>query len=216
MDFTSYLNQLPSWLELKKICKGQAVLDLIICGQEFETYHRYAKSNQEEYEGNEARIGFNFEDEDGPSLHLYFTDKGCLIVPSECEDYQSAKSDFYKRIPKEFQAFFKKNYSDKQIPFVFYALEKQNWQMETNFETEEEVFTLGHLTAEADFYKDWATIFFGEESEFLNDDADAYTITEIYNGKVLTEQMVLSLVSKVEDWLFLENELSNMPYRFDF
>ena len=72
------------------------------------------------------------------------------------------------------------------------------------------------MTAEADFYKDWATIFFGEESEFLNDDADAYTITEIYNGKVLTEQMVLSLVSKVEDWLFLENELSNMPYRFDF
>ena len=63
MNFTPDLSQLPHWLTLKKICKGQAVLDLLICGQEFETYHRYMPSLQEEYEGNEARIGFDFEEE---------------------------------------------------------------------------------------------------------------------------------------------------------
>ena len=65
MNFTPDLEQIPHWLTLKKICKAQAVLDLLICGQEFETYHRYAPAIQEEYEGQEARIGFDFEEEDG-------------------------------------------------------------------------------------------------------------------------------------------------------
>ena len=80
MNFTPDLEQIPHWLTLKKICKAQAVLDLLICGQEFETYHRYAPAIQEEYEGQEARIGFDFEEEDGPSLHLFFT-KGVSSSP---------------------------------------------------------------------------------------------------------------------------------------
>ena len=89
MNFTPDLEQIPHWLTLKKICKAQAVLDLLICGQEFETYHRYAPAIQEEYEGQEVRIGFDFEEEDGPSLHLFFTEKGCIIVPSVCENFQT-------------------------------------------------------------------------------------------------------------------------------
>ena len=89
MNFTPDLSQLPHWQALKKICKAQSVLDLLICGQEFEPYHRYMPSSQEEYEGQEARIGFDFEEEDGPSLHLFFTEKGCIIVPSVCENFQA-------------------------------------------------------------------------------------------------------------------------------
>ena len=188
MNFTSDLSQLHHWLTLKKICKGQAVLDLLICGQEFETYHRYMPSLQEEYEGNEARIGFDFEEEDGPSLHLFFTEKGCIIVPSACENFSSVEGAFEKQIPKEFQAFYRKNYHEQDIPFVICAQED----------------------------KDWATIFFGEETEYLNDDASTETIEALYQGKVLSEAMVYTIVGSVQDWLFLEEELNHIPYRFDF
>ena len=205
MNFTPDLSQLPHWLTLKKICKGQAVLDLLICGQEFETYHRYMPSLQEEYEGNEARIGFDFEEEDGPSLRLFFTEKGCIIVPSTCENFSSGSENFEKQIPKEFQAFYKKNYHEQDIPFVICAQEDKPWQLITQFEIEDEIFTLKHLSTDPEFYKD-----------YLNDNASIETIEALYQGKVLTEAMVYTIVSSVQDWLFLEEEFNHMPYRFDF
>ena len=201
MNFTPDLSQLPHWLTLKKICKGQAVLDLLICGQEFETYHRYMPSLQEEYEGNEARIGFDFEEEDGPSLHLFFTEKGCIIVPSVCENFSSVEGAFERQIPKEFQAFYRKNYHEQDIPFVICAQEDKPWQLITQFEIEEEIFTLKHLCADA---------------EYLNDGASTETIEALYQGKVLSEAMVYTIVRSVQDWLFLEEELNHIPYRFDF
>ena len=200
MNFTPDLSQLPHWLTLKKICKAQAVLDLLICGQEFETYHRYMPSHQEEYEGNEASIGFDFEEEDGPSLRLFFTEKGCIIVPSVCENFSSGSENFH----------------EKDIPFVICAQEDKPWQLITQFEIEDEIFTLKHLSTDPEFYRDWATIFFGEETEYLNDNASIETIEALYQGKVLTEAMVYTIVSSVQDWLFLEEEFNHMPYRFDF
>ena len=216
MNFTPDLSQIPHWQVLKKICKAQSVLDLLICGQEFETYHRYMPSSKEEYEGQEARIGFDFEEEDGPSLHLFFTEKGCIIVPSVCENFQATSEHFEKQIPKDFQSFYRKNYQEQEVPFVIYAQEDKPWQLLTNFEIEQELFTLKHLCEDPEFYKDWATIFFGEETEYLNDDASTETIEALYQGKILTEKMVYTIVSGVQDWLFLEEELNRIPYRFDF
>ena len=173
-------------------------------------------SHQEEYEGNEASIGFDFEEEDGPSLRLFFTEKGCIIVPSACENFSSGSENFEKQIPKEFQAFYKKNYHEQDIPFVICAQEDKPWQLITQFEIEDEIFTLKHLSTNPEFYKDWATIFFGEETEYLNDNASIETIEALYQGKVLTEAMVYTIVSSVQDWLFLEEEFNHMPYRFDF
>jgi hypothetical protein len=42
------------------------------------------------------------------------------------------------------------------------------------------------------------------------------TISDIYAGKVLTEEMVYSLVTEVYDWVDLETELNEIPYRFSF
>ena len=82
MDCNTYLQHLPNVKTLKQLCKGEAVLDWIICGHEFEVYHTYYKVNEEEYEGYEAQWGHGFEDEDGSSLSFYFIDKSCLIVTS--------------------------------------------------------------------------------------------------------------------------------------
>lgn len=217
MNVNTYVSQLPDRLTLKKICKAQAVLDWIICGQEFETYHKYFKSTNEEYEGNEAQIGFGFEEDEGTSLHLYFTEKGCLIVPSQCENTQNTDNkQFEKKIPKEFQAFYKKNFAGQDIPFVIYSLGNDAWKCEHNFEiADDEIFSFQHIIYDAEFYKEWAIGFFADET-YLKEDADIQTIEELYAGKVLTEKMVLSIVDKIEDWLDLEDALNEMPYRFDF
>ena len=99
---------------------------------------------------------------------------------------------------------------------MIYAQEDKPWQLLTNFEIEQELFTLKHLCEDPEFYKDWAIIFFGEETEYLNDDASTETIEALYQGKILTEKMVYTIVSGVQDWLFLEEELNRIPYRFDF
>lgn len=216
MKIEHYVSQLPDRLTIKKHCKAQAVLDWIVCGQEFETYHKYFKSTNEEYDGNEAHIGLGFEDEEGISLHLYFTDKGCLIVPSQAETTQSSDNkQFEKKIPKEFQAFYKKNYAGQDIPFVIYSTNDAPWVYEENFELEDEIFNFQHLIYDAEFYKDWVTNFFAEDT-FLKEDVDLQTIEDLYEGKVLTEKMVLSVVDKVADWLDLEEALNEMPYRFNF
>lgn len=217
MDCKTYLQQLPNVKTLKQICKGRAVIDWIICGYEFETYHTYYKSKQEEYEGTEAQWGLGFEDEDGISLSFYFIEKACLIVPSaSSEDTKGANNQlFEKKIPKVFLPYYRKNFSNSDIPFVIWSLDGETWNCEENFEIEEFISKFDQITTNPTAYKEWAIDFFGEET-FLKEDMSETTITAIYEGQILTESMVHSLVSDVHDWVDLETELNEMPYRFEF
>ncbi|ATA71974.1 MULTISPECIES: hypothetical protein [Capnocytophaga] len=217
MNCKTYLKQLPNVKTLKQICRGRAVMDWIICGYEFETYHTFYKSKQEEYDGTEAQWGLGFEDEDGISLSFYFLDKACLIVPSaSSEDSKDANSQlFEKKIPKIFHPYFRKNFSNSDIPFVLWSLDGETWNAEENFEIEEIISKFDQITTNPAVYKQWAFDFFGDETYF-KEDASEQTITDIYEGKILTEAMVYSLVSEVHDWVDLEAELDEMPYRFEF
>ena len=101
---------------------------------------------------------------------------------------------------------------------VIYSINNETWKYEENFEieaNEEEFHNFNHLQADADFYHDWAMNFFGDET-FLKEDANLQSITDIFEGKILTENIVLSIVEKVADWTDLEKALNEMPYRFDF
>jgi hypothetical protein len=218
MDCNTYLQNLPSVATLKALCKGKAVLDWIICGHEFEVYHTYNKCAEEEYDGAEAQWGHGFEDEDGTSLTFYFVDnKACLIVPSQSDESSKEGDDraFEKRIPKVFLPYYQKNFNNADIPFVIWSVDGQSWQCAEHFPIEEEVTKFNAITADPELYKDWASEFLGDES-YVKDDMSAQTITDIYNGKPLTEAMVLSLVSKVHDWSDLEAELNEIPYRYEF
>lgn len=217
MDCKAYLQQLPNVKTLKQICKGKAVIDWIICGYEFETYHTYYKSNQEEYDGTEAQWGIGFEEEDGASLSFYFADKACLIVPSTASEGNgdSDNKSFEKRIPKIFLPYYRKNFSDADIPFVIWSLDGETWNCEENFEVDEFIHKFDQITTKPEEYKNWAIDFFGDET-FLREDMSEQTISDIYEGKILTEKMVYSLVTEVHDWVDLETELDEMPYRFEF
>ena len=196
MDCNTYLQQLPNVKTLKQLCKGQAVLDWIICGHEYEVYHTYYKANEEEYDGYEAQWGHGFEDEDGSSLSFYFVDKACIIVPSSsAEDSKGGDNhDLERKLPKVFLPYYRKNFTESDIPFVIYSLDG-----ETN----------------PAVYKEWAQAYLGEEA-YLQETMSEQTISDIYAGKVLTEEMVYSLVTEVYDWVDLETELNEIPYRFSF
>lgn len=217
MNQKKYLENLPDRQTLKKICKGRAVLDWIICGHEFETYHNYFRSNQDEYEGIEAQIGFDFEEEDGVSLSFYFEEKGCLIVPSPCipKDRLPNNREFEKKIPKVFLPYFKKNFSNADIPFVIWTLKDEPWHYEQHFDFEEKIDKFEQLSTDPKLYKKWAIEFFDGET-YLREDMKEETISDIYEGKMLTEDMVFDIVTEVEDWMDLEEELDKIPYRFDF
>lgn len=217
MDCNTYVEKLPNVKTLKQLCKGKAVIDWIICGYEFETYHTYYKSNQEEYDGTEAQWGKGFEEEDGNPLSFYFVEKACIIVPT-AEPQNSKEVDnqaFEKKIPKIFIPYFRKNFSDADVPFVIWSLDGQTWQCLKNFDTEEYIAKFDEITTDPADYKQWAISFFGDES-FLREDMSEQTISEIYEGKILTEKMVYSLVTEVNDWVDLETELNEIPYRFEF
>lgn len=217
MNPKNYLNQLPSPQLLKSICKARAVLDSIICGHEFETYHNYFKSQQEEYDGYEAQMGRGFEDEDGISLSFYFFEKNCLIVPSSAIPSESIPNnrEFERKIPKIFLPYYKKNFSNTDVPFVIWSLKDGPWQYEENFGTDETIAKFEQLSPDPKLYKEWALNFFDEES-FINPDMKERAIADIYEGKVLTERIVFDIVTEVSDWIDLEEELNKIPYRFDF
>lgn len=217
MYLNDYIASLPDGKTLKQILKGRAVLDWIICGHEFETYHTYYKSKQEEYDGNEAQIGLGFEDEDGSSLSFYFIDGACLIVPSpnNCEEKEGNNNVFEKKIPKIFQSYYRKNFSGKDIPFVIWTTNGLTWHSEENFPITEKIQKFEELSNEPKKYKKWALDFFGDETHILPNMSEK-TIADLYEGKILTEKMVLSIVSEVTDWVDLETELNEMPYRFEF
>ena len=217
MDCNTYLQHLPNVKTLKQLCKGEAVLDWIICGHEFEVYHTYYKVNEEEYEGYEAQWGHGFEDEDGSSLSFYFIDKACLIVPSSsAEDSKGGDNhDFEKRIPKVFLPYYRKNFSESDIPFVIYSLDGETWQCVENFPVEEHIDKFEYISTDPMKYKEWAVEYLGDEG-FLQEVMSEQTITDLYEGKVLTEEMVYSIVTEVHDWVDLETELNEMPYRFSF
>lgn len=217
MNSTHILNHLPSAQTLKNICKARAVLDAIICGHEFEPYHNYFKSQQEEYEGVEAQMGWGFEDEDGISLSFYFYKENCLIVPSSATpvDKLPQQEPFEKRLPKVFLPYFKKNFSNADIPFVIWTTKNEPWHYEENFEINDTIDKFEQLTTNAKTYKNWAENFFSDETpirQHIEEDA----IQSIYEGKTLTEDIVFGIVTEVSDWIDLEEELNKIPYHFNF
>ncbi len=98
---------------------------------------------------------------------------------------------------------------------MIYSLDGETWQCVENFPVEEHIDKFEHITTSPTKYKEWAVNYMGDEG-FLQEVVSEQTITDLYEGKVLTEEMVYSIVTEVHDWVDLETELNEMPYRFSF
>ncbi len=63
-------------------------------------------------------------------------------------------------------------------------------------------------------YIDWATDSF--EEWYKESGIPLNTVSKIYSGQILTKEMVLSIVDKLEDWEQLEKDLIEIDYPYNF
>lgn len=210
MIATKDFKLLPSKNSLQNICKAISVLDAIIC-QEWE--YRYYSYNSKWGEGEEF---FEMRDGSGDLMNILFLEKNCVINGFTHEFQKNQKSDLTTNLPEMYNDFiFGEPVASLGTTFCLWTNETENWEVglikDYNDNSEE---LLAIFDGNPQTYIDWASDYF--EDSYKETGIPLNTVTEIYQGKILTKEMVLSLVEEIEDWELLEEDLKEINYPFDF
>lgn len=210
MIATKDFKLLPSKNSLQNICKAISVLDAIIC-QEWE--YRYYSYNSKWGEGEEF---FEMRDGSGDLMNILFLEKNCVINGFAHEFQKNQKSDLTTNLPEMYNDFiFGEPVASLGTTFCLWTNETENWEVglikDYNDNSEE---LLAIFDGNPQTYIDWASDYF--EDSYKETGIPLNTVTEIYQGKILTKEMVLSLVEEIEDWELLEEDLKEINYPFDF
>lgn len=210
MIATKDFKLLPSKNSLQNICKAISVLDAIIC-QEWE--YRYYSYNSKWGEGEEF---FEMRDGSGDLMNILFLEKNCVINGFAHEFQKNQKSDLTTNLPEMYNDFiFGEPVASLGTTFCLWTNETENWEAglikDYNDNSEE---LLAIFDGNPQTYIDWASDYF--EDSYKETGIPLNTVTEIYQGKILTKEMVLSLVEEIEDWKLLEEDLKEINYPFDF
>jgi len=207
MISTKDLQNLPGRKTLQNLCKSISVLEAILC-QEWEyRYYSYNSEWAEKEEFCEMRNG------EGDHMLILFRQDGCIINGFAHEFKQADKKSLTYHMPQIFNDFiFGEPVKSIGTTFCLWTTELGNWQaghIESHDNNSEEM--LGLFDGNPQTYIDWATEYYDETEIPLA------TVSKIYKGEILTKEMVLSIVDKLEDWEQLETDLNeiNYPYRFD-
>ena len=216
MISTKNINNLPNKELLQKICKAISVLDAII-SQEWEyRYYSYNFKWAENEEFCEMRNG------SGDQMLILFQKDGCVIngFTHELYDFEAelpSKSKLTKELPEKFNEFiFGEPVKTIGTTFCIWNNESEKWKigdLENNYEDGSEEM-LNIFDGNPQTYVDWATEYF--EESYKESGIPLKTVTEIYEGKTLTKEMVLSIVDEIEDWKQLEEDMKEINYKFNF
>lgn len=63
-------------------------------------------------------------------------------------------------------------------------------------------------------YINWASEYF--DDSYKESGISLEIVTKIYQGEILTKEMVLSIVAEIEDWQLLEDDLKEIHYEYNF
>ena len=99
--------------------------------------------------------------------------------------------------------------------FCVWTTENKDWrtgQIENYEDNSDELLSI--FDGNPQTYVDWATEYFDES--FIESGIPLETVTEIYSGKALTKEMVLTIVEELEDWEQLETDLNEIGYPYKF
>ncbi|MFN0203035.1 MAG: hypothetical protein ACKVTZ_16035, partial [Bacteroidia bacterium] len=209
MISTQELN-LPDRQKLQTICKAISVLDAIF-SQEWE-YRYYSYNNK--WADNEEF--FEMRNGSGDKMLNLFRQDGCVINGFAHEYQQQNKQELTKGLPSIFDEFiFGEPVKTVGTTFCVWATEEKKWQtgqIENYEDHSEEMLSI--FDGNPQTYLDWATEYF--DQSFIESQIPLETVTEIYNGKTLTKEMVLIIVKEIEDWEQLEDDLNEIGYPYDF
>ncbi|MCU0351797.1 MAG: hypothetical protein MUF43_13370 [Flavobacterium sp.] len=209
MISTKELN-LPNRQKLQSICKAISVLDAIL-SQEWEfRYYSYNNKWSENEEFCEMRNG------SGDHMLLLFRPDGCIINGYAHECPQQEKEKLTRNLPSNFNEFiFGEPVKTIGTTFCIWTNENNDWrtgQIDNYEDNSEEM--LGIFDGNPQTYIDFATAYF--EESYIESGIPLETVTDIYNGKTLTKEMVLTIVDTLEDWEQLEADLNEIGYPYNF
>ncbi|MFP3597866.1 hypothetical protein [Chryseobacterium sp. SIMBA_029] len=209
MISTKELN-LPDRQKLQTICKAISVLDAIL-SQEWEyRYYSYNNKWADKEEFCEMRNG------SGDQMLILFRQDGCVINGFAHEYQQQEKEKLTKDLPSIFNEFiFGEPVKTIGTTFCIWTTEAKNWktgQIENYEDNSEKMLNI--FDGNPQTYIDWATEYF--EESFIESGIPLETVTEIYKGKTLAKEMVLTIVEELEDWEQLETDLNEIGYPYDF
>lgn len=210
MITTKDFKLLPNKNSLQHICKAISVLDAIIC-QEWE--YRYYLYNSKWAEDEEY---FGMRDGAGDLMDILFLENHCVISGFAHEFQYNQKSDLTKNLPEIYNQFiFDEPVATNGTTFCLWTNETKNWEVgeikDFNDNSED---LLAIFDGNPQTYINWASEYFDES--YKETGIPLKTVTEIYQGKTLTKEMVLSIVDEIEDWELLEEDLKEINYEYDF
>ncbi|MFH6960531.1 hypothetical protein ACHRV1_24285 [Flavobacterium aquidurense] len=201
---------LPAKNSLQHICKAISVLDAIICPEWEYRYYSYNSKWGEGEEFSEMRDG------SGDLMQLLFLENSCVINGFAHEFQFNKKTDLTQNLPEIYNNFiFGEPVASYGTTFCLWTNETGNWQtglIEDHNDNSEELLAI--FDGNPQTYIDWATEYF--EDSYKETGIPLKTVTEIYQGTILTREMVLSIVDEIEDWKLLEEDLKEINYPFDF
>ena len=217
---TENLNLLPNPAELKKICKSIAALEAIIC-QDWEfRYYSFQKEWSENEEFCEMRNG------EGDQLLISFGKNGTCINgfahESKINGWQKdSKQEIPAGVVDELPAVFNDfifGEPVKSIGTTFCI-----WQTKTD-----ENWKTGKIKLPNDDYKDgssdllqlldgnpltyknWAEEYY--EENFEDSELALELVEHIYNGAIITKEMILKINPELEDFEQLKSDLDEIGY----
>ncbi|MCD0475955.1 hypothetical protein LPB87_16265 [Flavobacterium sp. EDS] len=210
MITTKDFKLLPNKNSLQHICKAISVLDAIMC-QEWE--YRYYLYNSKWAEDEEY---FGMRDGAGDLMDILFLENHCVISGFAHEFQYNQKSDLTKNLPEIYNQFiFDEPVATNGTTFCLWTNETKNWEVgeikDFNDNSED---LLAIFDGNPQTYINWASEYFDES--YKETGIPLKTVTEIYQGKTLTKEMVLSIVDEIEDWELLEEDLKEINYKYDF
>jgi hypothetical protein len=210
MISTTNLAVLPNKLHLRQICKALSVLDAIISPEWEYRYYSYQSKWSDNEEFCEMRNG------QGDHMLILFRDEGCVINGMTHEYYPKDKSKLTKGLPEVFKEFiFGEPVNSIGTTFCLWTFGNSKWMIGDleNFEDGSEEM-LEIFDGDPQTYINWATDYY--EDGFVVNEHTYKVVSDIYQGNVLTKEMVLSLVTKLEDWDKLKEDLKEIDFPFQF
>jgi len=210
MISTKKIYLLPDRRKLQTICKSISVLDAILSQNWGYRYYSYNAKWAENEEFFEMRDG------SGNQILILFRPDGCVINGFAHESQQQEKGLLTQDLPSIFDEFiFDEPVKTIGTTFCIWTTEEKKWQVGQieNYE-DNSAKMLWIFDGNPQTYLDWATDYF--EESFKETGIPLETVSKIYAGQTLTEEMVLRIVEDIEDWEQLKSDLIEIGYPHDF
>lgn len=209
MISTENYSNLPDRYKLKEICKSISVIDAILCEDWLDRYYTYNSkwADEEEFAG--------MKNGEGDELLILFRSDGCVINGMTHEYYPKDKAKLTEGLLKMYDDFiFGEPVHSIGTTFCIWTNNQNVWQigqLENFDDGSEEMLKI--FDGNPQTYIEWATDYY--EDGFVVNENTLKVVTGIYQGKVLTKSMVLTINTDINHWQQLQEDLVEINYPND-